>query len=253
MRSAATVEGALEVALAECRMTSSCAGPDLLGRYDQLAATLEQSPIEVEVVDPWTSDQRRRSASVDGETLEKGVFGLLYSNDADITLPRWISAAREGDVELLQQGVIAQLWWTRGDFGAFLSQLCAEGGWNGTTDDLSAAFADLPRIAGDAWERHRGVHASQCELWGVRPRARATPVQSDVPTLLLAGTFDPITPPRWAAEVASRMPTATLRVFAGTGHGVLFGGPPCADEIAGVFVADPNQRLDSDCGLPVIP
>lgn len=245
---------ALEVALAGCETTSSCGGQGLLGRYDALAAKLERAPIKVEVVDPWTADQRRRSASVDGESLEKGVFGLLYSNDANETLPQRILAAGDGDLELLQQGVIAQLWWTRGDFGAFLSQHCAEGGWDGTTDDLSAAFADLPQIAGDAWERHREVHASQCDLWGVRPRARANPVKSDVPTLLLVGAFDPITPPRWAAEVAGSMSTATLRVFAGTGHGVLFGGPPCADEIAAAFVGDPRrQLLDSDCGLPVIP
>ena len=245
--------GALEVALADCGITSSFAGPGLLERYDALAAKLERAPIEVEVVDPWASDQRRRSASVDGETLEKGVFGLLYSHDADSTLPQRISAAAEGDLELLQQGVIAQLWWTSGDFGAFLSQLCAEGGWDGTTDDLSAVFADLPQIAGDAWQRHREVHASQCALWGVRPRPRATPVQSDVPTLLLAGAFDPITPPRWTAEVAGSMPAATVRVFAGTSHGVLFGGPPCADEIAAAFVGDPSRQLESGCGLPVIP
>ncbi len=244
---------ALEIALASCGTTSPCGGLGLLERYDALAANFERAPIEVEVVDPWTSDQRQRSASVDGETLEKGVFGLLYSSDAESTLPQWISAAAAGDLELLQQGVIAQLWWTRGDFGAYLSQLCAEGGWDGTTDDRSAAFADLPQIAADAWERHREVHASQCGLWGVRPRAPANPVEGDVPTLLLIGAFDPITPPRWAADVAGSLSTSTLRVFTGTGHGVLFGGPLCADEIAAAFVDDPSRQPDSDCGLPVMP
>ncbi len=39
-----------------------------------------------------------------------------------------------------------------------------------------------------------------------------------VPTLLIAGELDVITPPRVMEEMASRMPNAVLRIIAGAGH-----------------------------------
>ncbi len=41
----------------------------------------------------------------------------------------------------------------------------------------------------------------------------------DVPVLLLSGTHDPVTPPRWGAEAASHLPNS-LHVVVPAAHGV---------------------------------
>ncbi len=55
-------------------------------------------------------------------------------------------------------------------------------------------------------------------------------VRSDVPTLLLSGALDPVTPPRWGEEVLRGLGNARHVVAPGAGHGL---------EESGVVVVDP--------------
>jgi pimeloyl-ACP methyl ester carboxylesterase len=50
----------------------------------------------------------------------------------------------------------------------------------------------------DAWHAHRAAPA------------QAEPVQSDVPALIVAGEFDPVTPRRYGALAAAGLPRASL-------------------------------------------
>ncbi|NJL54321.1 hypothetical protein HC928_03415, partial [bacterium] len=45
-------------------------------------------------------------------------------------------------------------------------------------------------------------------------------VRSDVPTLVLSGEFDPVTPPVWGNLIASELPNSFAYTFP-TGHGVI--------------------------------
>ena len=76
---------------------------------------------------------------------------------------------------------------------------------------------------------------------------------SNLPTLLLSGTFDPITPPAYAEQAATSLGFATKVTQAGRGHGIWI-GDDCIGSIVEAFVADPARRLDTDCaeiGVPV--
>ena len=59
------------------------------------------------------------------------------------------------------------------------------------------------------------------EFWprGRVPENYGEPVRADVPVLLLSGTHDPVTPPRWGAEAARHLPRA-LHVVVPGAHGV---------------------------------
>jgi hypothetical protein len=78
------------------------------------------------------------------------------------------------------------------------------------------------------------------------------PVRSDVPTLLLSGEADPVTPPSWAAIAAETLPRSRQLTLAGQGHGTL--GRGCmprvvADFLGGAGQAEPTDpaRLDVAC------
>jgi pimeloyl-ACP methyl ester carboxylesterase len=84
--------------------------------------------------------------------------------------------------------------------------------------------------------------------WRVEPTSPTfnAGVVSDVPALVLAGRFDPITPPAGTEAVAERLPHSTFLLFPADGHGVT-GTNDCADAIEIAFLADPTARLDASC------
>ena len=76
------------------------------------------------------------------------------------------------------------------------------------------------------------------------PSADDEPLVSDIPTLVFAGRFDPITPPAWSRQVADALPNAVYLEFADHGHGMT---GTCPASIRRQFVADPGGPLDLAC------
>jgi hypothetical protein len=72
------------------------------------------------------------------------------------------------------------------------------------------------------------------------------PITSDIPTLLLSGYFDPITPPSYAEEAAKTLPNSYQFVFPAGGHGQALEGS-CANELIQNFLDNPKQKPDSTC------
>jgi pimeloyl-ACP methyl ester carboxylesterase len=87
-----------------------------------------------------------------------------------------------------------------------------------------------------------------CHQWpkGITDDDLREPLTTDVPTLVLSGAEDPITPPDYGERVSARLPNSVHLVGAGQGHGMLSRG--CVPRLIGEFVshADPS-RLDGSC------
>jgi pimeloyl-ACP methyl ester carboxylesterase len=71
-------------------------------------------------------------------------------------------------------------------------------------------------------------------------------VVSDVPTLLLVGEFDPVTPPEWAEAAAVHLGRGELFVFPAVGHGVL-DSHRCATDLVKAFLAAPEDPQAPEC------
>lgn len=69
---------------------------------------------------------------------------------------------------------------------------------------------------------------------------------SPIPTLLLEGQYDPITPPANAATVAATLSHGFSYLFPGTGHAVLYTNR-CPDKITFSFYDNPLQRPADAC------
>jgi Tol biopolymer transport system component/pimeloyl-ACP methyl ester carboxylesterase len=87
-----------------------------------------------------------------------------------------------------------------------------------------------------------------CEEWEVEPAdpIENEPVVSDVPTLIVSGELDPITPPRWAEGAAAHLSNSYFYVFPGLGHGVTRESD-CALDIMLEFFDDPTAEPDTSC------
>jgi pimeloyl-ACP methyl ester carboxylesterase len=87
-----------------------------------------------------------------------------------------------------------------------------------------------------------------CSLWPLGPvdADLHAPLHSDIPTLLLSGEADPVTPPVDAERAASGLTRHRHLILKGEGHGQLPTG--CMPIIAADFLDNPApDKLDASC------
>ncbi|MCP4141732.1 MAG: alpha/beta fold hydrolase [Chloroflexi bacterium] len=94
-----------------------------------------------------------------------------------------------------------------------------------------------------------------CPTWDV-PAAEELeiqPVESDIPTLILAGDVDIATPPAWSILAGETLSLSQYVEFPQLGHGVL-GLHKCVSDVVAQFVDAPTAAVDSGCvsDMPVI-
>src|SRR5690242_966794 len=87
-----------------------------------------------------------------------------------------------------------------------------------------------------------------CQRWKERPvpTEQKQPVVSSLPTLVLSGEYDPITPPSYGRLAMQTLKHGMLFSFPATGHGVLFTNN-CPDKIVSAFLQNPTTQPDSSC------
>jgi len=108
-----------------------------------------------------------------------------------------------------------------------------------------ATPAEAATLLGDAYIRQL---KAQCAIWprGVVPADFHAPLRSSVPTLILEGQFDPVTPPRYGTEVLKGLGDARMLIAAGQGHNVI--GAGCMPRLVKRFIEKPEpQKLDAKC------
>jgi pimeloyl-ACP methyl ester carboxylesterase len=87
-----------------------------------------------------------------------------------------------------------------------------------------------------------------CEQWpsGRAPAAQEEPVWSEVPTLILSGAYDNLTPVSWNKSAFDTLPNGVFVLAPMSGHAVITYSA-CAEQIAQAFIADPAQAPDTSC------
>jgi pimeloyl-ACP methyl ester carboxylesterase len=68
---------------------------------------------------------------------------------------------------------------------------------------------------------------------------------SDIPTLILSGSFDTITSLAWAYAAAGTLPNSRIASIPGAGHFVTIGSP-CAQAAIASFLQRPDEP-DTNC------
>jgi len=231
-----------------CELADECTetAADLDGRLESAFERVERELIKLSVRDPDTG--RDIAVVYDHEDLAWLLFEAMYQWDAIPRLPASVRALAEGRLDshmrsLIQDGVDALLEDAVSDAVAS-SVDCHDAG----PVDLRDAELQLrlfPRTASIKrfdWQYHA------CRYWasGEAPAVFRTPVVSNVPTLLLAGEFDPVTPPEWAESAVAHLSQGHLFVFPAVGHGVL-DSHICAADLVRSFLADPASARPPEC------
>ncbi len=243
---AQTENRAFEALFTACSQDPNCGAdyPDIREVFYSLVDRLNAEPVEIEVTDLINTGQKY-TALIDGDTVLSMIFQMLYSTELIPFLPRTIYDIRDGDYSFFARIMGVFVFDDSVSYGMYYSVLCAEDADFTTSDvDLSGLPDQLK-----AYEEGSAEYMLEaCRLWNVETLGPAVdePVQSSVPTLLLTGHFDPITPPEYARLAAQSLSNSYLYEFPAGGHGELTSND-CADNIMLQFLDDPTQEPDAAC------
>jgi hypothetical protein len=104
-------------------------------------------------------------------------------------------------------------------WGMYMSVKCAEEIPFSSQAAFAAALQKYPEL-GSSQGSAQGPY-DLCKSWNVPavPASDDLPVKSEVPTLVLSGTFDPVTPPAWGKLAASTLSKGDFIEVPDAGHG----------------------------------
>jgi pimeloyl-ACP methyl ester carboxylesterase len=235
------------------KLFAACAADDYCSRtYPDLETTFYQVIDDLNA-NPATTTEPGFEVSYDGGVFSEAIYLMLHIAQAD-AVPRAIYRAAAGDFrdidsyipDILNAG-------SASDFdviseGVFYSLTCREEVPFDSYENAVALAADLPPVLADHYLFHFALwQFTLCEVWGIEPGDPVVnePIVSDVPALILAGQFDPITPSEWGQLAAETLSNSFFYEFPNLGHGVMTGG--CALEIGLQFLDDPTSEPDASC------
>ncbi len=233
------VRHALDQVFIDCESTEDCnaAFPDLRAEYETVVHSLQDSgPRNIGHHHSITGVKTYTEVS---DQVFWGVLQqLLYQGVTTSLIPYAIHNIATYDDWSTVVGWLGNSPFDGIPIGLYLSIMCAE---------------DVPKIDfSTPTEMDLGVLSTtqlkeMCSIWNVEPVSTdSTGWTSDIPTLLLSGVNDPVTPPEYGDLALSQLRNATHVVVSGTAHNTIY--HPCIYEMATDFYQDLNpQSLDTKC------
>lgn len=242
------LQRALDLFVRICDLADDCAESpaDLHDDLNRAFERVRREGIKLSVRDP--ASDADLAVVYDHDDFAWLLFEAMYQWNSIPDLPASVRALADGRLDsnlrrLIQDSVASMLDDSISDAVA-ASVDCHDGGAVDARDAKHVLqrypfVADIKRFD---WQYHA------CRYWasGDAGDDFRSPVRSDVPILLLAGEFDPVTPPEWAEAAAGSLAESRLFVFPAVGHGVL-DSHVCAADLVRHFLANPADPDVPDC------
>lgn len=235
-------------------LASACAADDACAnRFGDVrtliraaADRLATDPASVRVVRPGTGEGI--DVLVDDAAFFGVLFDAMYDSSGLGRLPLLIERAVDGDLAELVQGFVNG----RDPNSLVFSEALYEAVV--CSDDVP--FAEPETVAEALEGRDSGFVAAfdtrdffeDCATWPLvaSDENEDAPVVSDVPTLLVTGRFDPVTPPAWTRRAAQTLTRSTVVEMPARGHGLAV-NDRCSLSIMTAFLNEPTGVLDLAC------
>jgi pimeloyl-ACP methyl ester carboxylesterase len=234
-----------------CKAQARCRGsfPNLERTFTKLVRRLESDPVRTTVADPSTG--RQTPVVLDGGALANWLVGMSFYTPLFKDVPSWIAELADGDPRSIAASRLAQV--TPPGFvgyGLTYGVVCRE--WfpfDSEREVLTEGRDVLPRYPRSvlAQPPQFTYMFDDCRVWGVpaAPASVREPAVSDIPTLILSGSFDSVTSLAWAYAAAETLPSSRIASIPGVGH---FVAPesPCAQSVIASFLLRPDAP-DTNC------
>lgn len=227
-----------------CATQPTCdeAYPDLATTFSSMVTSLTTLPVSLQLSDDSTY-------LLDGRRAVE-LFGTLsYSAENIVFIPELIRQLSNGQlgtigevVELLNgapQGVPGLA------VGLYLSIVCSEYAAFSSVADVEASIAQLEPALREGFSADQSFEF--CNAWDVPSAAAAErePIDSNIPTLVLAGSYDPVTPPEWGERVLQGLPNGVFEQVEAAGHAVF--ASSCGLRMIQAFWDNPGAYSGGAC------
>ena len=250
------VRNAFEQLYADCAADKLCRerNPDLAASVKAALEQADRKPIELVL----QLDDAQQRVKLDGAKLLLVLLHMMREGDAAL-VPEAVTALKRGDKRLIKQFAED----LENDDGGLLEQNAQQFGGLFNTVECRETWAAVDQAARERAIQAGGVYAlttvlsklpAYCPVWRVptAPPTERQPVTAPVPTLLLSGGYDWLTPASWGREAARRLPESRHVIFRALGHGVS-SQDSCAARLRDEFVDDPNPRWPLPCRADAAP
>jgi pimeloyl-ACP methyl ester carboxylesterase len=238
---------AIDSALHRCARDTECARvfPQIPAQFAALQERLRKEPVTVSIPDPVTGTLT--TTKLDVARLGAAVRLLSYADETVSTLPLLIHEAqslRQPQALAAQYLRVASALEQQIAEGMSFTVVCSEDAprW----DQEHVTEAELAKTyLGTAF---MGGMRAVCAEWPRGPVDEdfGKPLHSNVQTLVLSGTDDPVTPQRYGEQVMKGLRNGRHLVAAGQGHGQFATG--CIPRLMAEFIAAGTVTdLDDTC------
>ena len=242
------LDQALRRLLDDCRADPDCAAeyPGLPLDLGEILARLQEDPLELGVQDP--AGPGTLAVRMNGERLAWVIYDALFwweNYPLLLELMQDLAAGRvPPQLESLMQGHLEMLFDPGFSDAVYFSAHCHDRG----PLELDAYRRELARFPLVAPLFPADLEHDVCNFWdsGDAGDGFRQPVRSDLPTLVLAGEYDPTTPPDWAGAPLAGLTSAYVYLAPGVGHSLL-DSDECSVDLARAFLADPSSAARVDC------
>jgi pimeloyl-ACP methyl ester carboxylesterase len=238
-------EAALQAALAACTAQPSCAKayPGIAQTLDQLLTQLRSAPQPITLPHPATG--RTVTGMVTDRTVVSMLWPLLYQPEAMRLMPTLIHAAAQGQ------------------YAPLAATLSGQPGNSEDAISLTQRFAvmcaeDMLGRSAPAYARFQALSEMFYSLCKSYPHGQVAPeffepTTSSIPTLLLSGGLDPVTPPSSGTLAASTLARSKHITVGGLGH--IVSPHSCVRRIMAKFIdtgdiAAAQDTCEADLALP---
>ena len=221
-----------------CAVASVCAQeyPNLEQRFYSLVEELNSEPEEVEV-----------GYEITGDDLVWMLSQALYSESVFIFMPDIIDDLENGEIE----DAIALndfLYFGNAFFNNHIYRTiqCREEISFSNLANVQDAIASNPNLEG--YFDDYLFAFEECEVWAageINAKDREF-LESDIPTLIFSGGFDPVTPPSWGSTLQQNLTNSTYVEIPQLAHGILYANQ-CTLQIGIEFIEEPQRPLDLEC------
>lgn len=227
---------ALDSIFERCANNESCAERfgDIKTDFENLVAELEGQAVDVNVAHPVTG--RRETLSFGRDQLAGAVRLLAYSPSSIALIPLLVAEAADGNfAPLAAQFQMTVINMTDAlALGMHNAVMCTEDVPFYDSERIDLAALDATYMGPMQLEALQAI----CSVWPAGPVDEdfKLPLSTDIPTLLLSGSADPITPPAYADMAATNLKRAWLLVGEHQGHGQIAVG--CMPRVVDRFISE---------------
>ncbi len=241
-----TLARALETFFTNCSADVECgtAYPNLESHFYTVIERMNNEPIAVEVSPPITDEPV--TLQLTGDDMVLGIFNALYQRNTIRFLPFIIEELYRGNTDVIEP--VAQEGFknifSRAQ-GMYYSAECREEFPFNDPIKQKEIASQYPALANFM---PSFSEPAICAIWGagIADANENQAVVSDIPSLVLAGEYDPVTSPLFTQSAADELSNSYFYQLPYFGHAVQ-DQSNCANQLAVSFIQYPSREPDTAC------